>query len=118
MSMPEALYAWAYLAQFASNPNAAVLKDIKRLFRYFKWTIENNCDELTFSPLTTLDVPYLGRVEENQLYGFVDSTHISEERSVIMHTLMRTSSEKVSTVRVYSTCDVRYEFTLPADVGA
>ena len=27
MTMPEALFAWSYLAQYASNPNAAVLKD-------------------------------------------------------------------------------------------
>ena len=28
MTMPEALYAWAYLAQFASNPNFDIFKAI------------------------------------------------------------------------------------------
>jgi len=82
MTMPEALYAWSYLAQFASNPNAAVLKDVKRLFRYFKWTLEKNVEGLTFTPLQDLNVPHIGTVANNQIYGFVDSTHISEERSI------------------------------------
>jgi hypothetical protein len=82
MTMPEALYAWSYLAQHAANPNKAVLKDIKRLFRYFKWTLENNVEGLNFTPLSSLHVPHIGTVTRNQIYGFVDSTHISEERSV------------------------------------
>jgi hypothetical protein len=82
MTMPEALYAWSYLAQYASNPNAAVLKDVKRLFRYMKWTLENDVEGLVFTPLKNTHVPHIGTVLNNQLYGFVDSTHISEERSV------------------------------------
>jgi hypothetical protein len=81
MTMPVALYAWAYLAQYASNSSAAVLKDVKRLFRYFKWTLENNAESLTFTPLEKFEVPYIVFVESNQLYGFVDSTHTSEDRS-------------------------------------
>ena len=81
-TMPEVVYAWSYLAQFASNPNLAVLKSIKRLFRYFKWTVENNVEALLYHPLKDLSVPFIGLVKPNQIYGYVDSTHISEERSI------------------------------------
>ena len=36
---------------------------------------------LSFTPLQDLHVPHIGTVQQNQIYGFVDSTHISEERS-------------------------------------
>jgi hypothetical protein len=81
MTVPEALFAWSYLAQYSSNPNNAVIKDIKRLFRYFKWLLEENLEGLIFR-LHSLNVPHIGTVGASQLYGYVDSTHISEERSV------------------------------------
>ena len=78
----EVVYAWSYLAQFASNPKLEILKRIERLFRHFKWAFGNNVEALLYHPLKNLSVPFIRLVKPNQIYGFVDSTHISEERSI------------------------------------
>ena len=51
LTCPEAVYAISYWSQFMSNPSASVLRGVARVFRYYKWTIENNVEGVCVSPL-------------------------------------------------------------------
>ena len=43
---------------------------------------KNNVEGLFFKPLPDRKIPFIGKLNVNQLHGYVDSTHISEDRSI------------------------------------
>ena len=44
MSYPEATFAVSNLACFLQSPSAKMLKASVQVFRYFRWTIENDAE--------------------------------------------------------------------------
>ena len=85
-STPEATFAVSYLACFLENPSANMLKAAVQMFRYFKWTIENGVEGRCFRAPGPDGVSPQGfgrlRVARNQVYGYIDATFLSEERSL------------------------------------
>ena len=57
-----------------------------QMFRYFKWTIENGVEGRCFRAPGPDGVSPQGfgrlRVARNQVYGYIDATFLSEERSL------------------------------------
>ena len=85
-STPEATFAVSYLACYLENPSIAMLKAAVQIFRYFKWTLENDVQGRCFRAPSSDDVspPGFGnlKVKKNQVYGYIDATYLSEEKSL------------------------------------
>ena len=84
-STPEATFAVSYLACFLENPSAAMVSATTQIFRYFKWTIENDVEGRCFRAPSDGDVYPPGfkhKVKKNNVYGYIDATYLSEERSL------------------------------------
>ena len=84
MSCPEACFAVSYLACYLENPSQEMLNAAVYLFRYFKWTIENDVEGRCFTaPKRTGIIPpgFNVRVGKNQVYGYIDASYLSEERA-------------------------------------
>ena len=82
---PEANFAVSYLSCFLVNPSAAMLKAVVQVFRYFKWTVENDVEGRCFRAPPAGGVIPLGfklKVGKNQAYAYIDSTYLSEEKSL------------------------------------
>ena len=83
-SCPEANFAVSYLACFLENPSAPMLKAAVQVFRYFKWTIENDVEGRCYRLPAHHDAIPPGfnvRVGRNQCYGYIDSSYLSEEKT-------------------------------------
>ena len=86
-SCPEANFAVSYLACFLENPSAPMLKAAVQVFRYFKWTIENDVEGRCFRGADVgrggiIPPGFTVRVGKNQVYGYIDATYLSEETSL------------------------------------
>ena len=90
LTCPEAVYAISYWSQFMSNPSASVLRGVVRVFRYYKWTIENDVEGVCVSPLggarmqskSKASLLWHGnRLQPNTAFGYIDATFLSEEMS-------------------------------------
>ena len=73
---PEGMYAISHLSEFMSNPSESMLTQLVRVFRYFKFTIEHDCDTLKFKVGWQHHRIFGqgGTLGRNQLYGYVDAT--------------------------------------------
>ena len=79
---PEGMFAVSYLSQFLSNPSEKMHRQLCRLFRYFKFTIEHNFEGITFRVQPHHAVfGQGGMIPKNQLYGYVDATFSTKEDS-------------------------------------
>jgi hypothetical protein len=77
----EATFAVSYLSQFMRNPNGGVLKAIVRIFRYFKWLLENDCEGVEVRPVRRGDMWHRHKLLPNQTRSHTDATFLSEEMS-------------------------------------
>ena len=84
-ALPEATFAVAYLSCFMASPSKGMMTALVRVFRYFKWAVLNDVDQVCFDSNTVKrgHVPpgFNCRVGKNQVYGYVDATFLSEERT-------------------------------------
>ena len=86
-SCPEACFAVSYLACFLESPSDNMLKAAVHVFRYFKWTIENDVEGRCFRGADVgrggiFPPGFTVRVGKNQVYGYIDATYLSEETSL------------------------------------
>ena len=85
-STPEATFAVSYLACFLENPSAAMVIAATQIFRYFKWTIENDVEGRCFRASSdgggVVPPGFKHKVKRNNVYGYIDATYLSEERSL------------------------------------
>ena len=83
MSCPEATFVVSYLACFLQSPSAKMLKAAVQVFRYFKWTIDNDVEGRRYEARPDHTPPGFNcRVGKNQVYGYVDSSYMSEEQTL------------------------------------
>ena len=83
MTCPEATFAVSYLACFLQSPSTKMLKAAVQISRYFKWTIDNEVEGRFYTAKHNHTPPGFNcRVEKNQVYGYIDSSYMSEEQTL------------------------------------
>jgi hypothetical protein len=83
MTCPEATFAVSYLACFLQSPSTKMLKSAVQIFRYFKWTLENEIEGRFYEAKQNHTPPGFNcRVGKNQVYGYIDSSYMSEEQTL------------------------------------
>ena len=80
---PEATFAVAYLSCFMASPSKGMMTALVRVFRYFKWALEQDVDAVRFDVRSNNATPpgFNVKIGRNQVYGYVDATFLSEERA-------------------------------------
>ena len=73
---PECMYAISHLSEFMSNPSEGMLKQLVRVFRYLKFSLEQGFEGMQFSVKHDQHRIFGqgGVLPRNQLYGYVDAT--------------------------------------------
>ena len=83
MTCPEATFAVSYLACFLQSPSTKMLKAAVQIFRYFIWTIDNEVEGRFYEMKQDHTPPGFNcRVGKNQVYGYIDSSYMSEEQTL------------------------------------
>ena len=60
-----------------------MLKAAVQIFRSFKWTIDNEVEGRFYTAKHNHTPPGFNcRVEKNQVYGYIDSSYMSEEQTL------------------------------------
>ena len=80
---PEATFAVAYLSCFMASPSKGMMTALVRVFRYFKWVLEQDVDAVRFDARGMDATPpgFNVKIGRNQVYGYIDATFLSEERA-------------------------------------
>ena len=80
MTCPELTFGVSYFSQWMQNPSEGMMKGVVRMFRYLKFIVLNNCEGI-YAYRGRIPFPGPIKVAKNQLYGFIDATYLSEEKS-------------------------------------
>ena len=89
---PEAIFAISYLSCFMASPSKGMMNALVRVFRYFKWAVIYEVDSVQWQaaarrPRSKDCAPghtppgFNVKVGQNQVYGYIDATYLSEERA-------------------------------------